>query len=117
MHAVQQLQLELADARERGGTFADESCVSQENLKDVSQFGQSNGNQLDINGGGTSGGNTGAVPNGNSDDISSFASAGNASNQVAFVGCCGLIRSASSSNALHFGVVALLELFSIIGIC
>nr|XP_023921364.1 golgin subfamily A member 6-like protein 2 [Quercus suber] len=47
--------------------------------QDVSQFGQSNGNQLDANGGGgTSGGNSGVLPNGNSDNVSSFASTGNA---------------------------------------
>ncbi|KAF3432755.1 hypothetical protein FNV43_RR23857 [Rhamnella rubrinervis] len=82
LHTVQQLQLKLADARERSGTLTDELRISQENSKDVSQFGQSNGNQLDMNGGGTSGGNTGPIPNGNSDNISSFASAGNASTQI-----------------------------------
>ncbi|GMY07603.1 hypothetical protein FCV25MIE_02842 [Fagus crenata] len=82
MHTIQQLQLELADARERSGTYSDESRISQTNSKDVSQFGQSNGNQLDANGGGgTSGGNSGVLPNGNSDNVSSFASTGNASTQ------------------------------------
>ena len=83
MHTIQQLQLELADARERSGTYSDESRISQTNSKDVSQFGQSNGNQLDANGGGgTSGGNSGVLPNGNSDKVSSFASTGNAPAQV-----------------------------------
>ena len=83
MHTIQQLQLELADARERSGTYSDESRISQTNSKDVSQFGQSNGNQLDSNGGGgTSGGNSGVLPNGNSDNVSSFASTGNAPAQV-----------------------------------
>ncbi|XP_048325351.1 uncharacterized protein LOC107414965 isoform X3 [Ziziphus jujuba] len=85
MHTIQQLQLELADARERSGTFTDESRISQENSKDVSQFSQTNGSQLDMNGGGTSGGSTGALPNGNSDNISSFVSAGNASTQIEHV--------------------------------
>lgn len=100
MHTVQQLQLELADARERSGTFTDELRISQENSKDVSQFGHSNGNQLDTNGGGTSVGNTGAVPNGNSDNVSSFASAGNASTQVTeFSGdCYGFLRSVQSAD-------------------
>ena len=75
--------IELADARERSGTYSDESRISQTNSKDVSQFGQSNGNQLDANGGGgTSGGNSGVLPNGNSDNVSSFASTGNAPAQV-----------------------------------
>uniref|UniRef100_A0A6P3ZJJ5 uncharacterized protein LOC107414965 isoform X1 n=1 Tax=Ziziphus jujuba TaxID=326968 RepID=A0A6P3ZJJ5_ZIZJJ len=85
MHTIQQLQLELADARERSGTFTDESRISQENSKDVSQFSQTNGSQLDMNGCGTSGGSTGALPNGNSDNISSFVSAGNASTQIEHV--------------------------------
>ncbi|CAL8128102.1 unnamed protein product [Prunus armeniaca] len=79
MHSVQQLQLELADARERSGTYTDESRTAQSNSKDASQFGQNNGNQLDMN---TSSGNTGAIPNGNSDDVQSFPSTGNASTQI-----------------------------------
>ncbi|XP_008234666.1 PREDICTED: uncharacterized protein LOC103333581 isoform X5 [Prunus mume] len=79
MHSIQQLQLELADARERSGTYTDESRIAQSNSKDASQFGQNNGNQLDMN---TSSGNTGAIPNGNSDDVQSFPSTGNASTQI-----------------------------------
>lgn len=79
MHSIQQLQLELADARERSGTYTDESRIAQSNSKEASQFGQNNGNQLDMN---TSSGNTGAIPNGNSDDVQSFPSTGNASTQV-----------------------------------
>lgn len=79
MHSIQQLQLELADARERSGTYTDESRIAQSNSKDASQFGQNNGNQLDMN---TSSGNTGAIPNGNSDDVQSFPSPGNASTQI-----------------------------------
>ncbi|KAK9994869.1 hypothetical protein SO802_024572 [Lithocarpus litseifolius] len=33
MHTIQQLQLELADARERSGTYSDESRISQTNSK------------------------------------------------------------------------------------
>ncbi|XP_048421351.1 uncharacterized protein LOC103951599 isoform X2 [Pyrus x bretschneideri] len=79
MHTVQQLQLELADARERSGTYTDESCMAQSNSKDASQFGQNNGNQLDMN---TSNGNTGPFQNGNSDDVPSFPSTGNTSAQI-----------------------------------
>ncbi|KAM1407572.1 hypothetical protein ACFX2F_002132 [Malus domestica] len=79
VHTVQQLQLELADARERSGAYTDESRMTQSNSKDASQFGQNNGNQLDMN---TSNGNTGPLQNGNSDDVSSFASTGNASTQI-----------------------------------
>lgn len=82
MHTIQQLQLELAEARERNGTFTDESRISQENNKDASQYGQNDGNQLEMNGGGTSGGSAVALPNGNSDNGTSFGSTGNSSNQI-----------------------------------
>lgn len=82
LHTIQQLHLELADARERSGTYNGESRLSQTNSKDVSQFVQSNGNQLDGNRGGTSGGNSGVLPNGNSDNVTSFASTDNASTQT-----------------------------------
>ena len=85
MHTIQQLQLELAEARERNGTFTDESRISQENNKDASQYGQNDGNQLEMNGGGTSGGSAVALPNGNSDNVTSYASTGNASSQVNFL--------------------------------
>ncbi|KAF5731283.1 hypothetical protein HS088_TW19G00890 [Tripterygium wilfordii] len=83
VHAVQQLQLELADARERRGTFNDEAHVSQSNSNDVSQFSHNNINHLDVNGGGGgSNANTGALPNAIVDNMSSFASTGNGSTQT-----------------------------------
>ncbi|KAF5442664.1 hypothetical protein F2P56_035298 [Juglans regia] len=82
LHTIQQLQLELTDARERSGTYSDESGLSQKNSKDVSQFGQGNGNQRDADGGGTSGGNSGVLSSGNSGSASSFASSGNPSTQT-----------------------------------
>ena len=83
LYTVQKLQLELADARENGGTFTEESRISQENSKDVSQYGQNDGNHLEVNGNGTSGGSTGTLPNGNSDNVTSFGS-GNPSTQVLY---------------------------------
>ncbi|XP_059628955.1 uncharacterized protein LOC132271552 isoform X2 [Cornus florida] len=82
MHAIQQLQIELANARERIGICTDESHVSQENLKDVSQFGQNNGSRLDVNGNGTPDGSSGVFQHKNTENISSFVSAGTASNQT-----------------------------------
>ncbi|KAK1554910.1 hypothetical protein Q3G72_026251 [Acer saccharum] len=82
LHTIQQLQHELADARERNGTFTDESHISQKDSKDVSQFGQNNGNQLDVNGGGAMNTNSGVLPNGNGDNAASFVSSGNASTQT-----------------------------------
>ncbi|XP_022138130.1 uncharacterized protein LOC111009376 isoform X2 [Momordica charantia] len=79
MHTLQQLQLELADARERSGTYNDESNISQTNSNDASQYGQSNGNQL---GGAASTGNNGALSNGNSENVPSFNLTGNTSVQA-----------------------------------
>ncbi|XVF12744.1 hypothetical protein REPUB_Repub08aG0145900 [Reevesia pubescens] len=78
LHTIHQLQLELADIRERNGTFTDESHISQANSKDLYQFGQNNGNQVDSNGSDATNTNTGAISNGASDNVQSFASAGNA---------------------------------------
>ncbi|XP_010048647.1 uncharacterized protein LOC104437401 isoform X1 [Eucalyptus grandis] len=71
VHAMQQLQLELADLRERCGSFTDESRIPQTNMKDASQFGQINDNQLDSNG---SSGNTVALSSDNSGSASSNGS-------------------------------------------
>ncbi|XP_022974326.1 nipped-B-like protein B isoform X1 [Cucurbita maxima] len=79
VHALQQLQLELADARERSGTYNDESNISQTNSKDVPQYGQTNSNQL---GGAASTGNNGALSSGNSENVPSFNLTGNSSIQV-----------------------------------
>ncbi|KAL3574684.1 hypothetical protein D5086_022785 [Populus alba] len=87
LHTVQQLQFELADARERSGSYADESHLSQSNTKDESNFIQNNGNQLDVNGTAASIASNGALSNGNADNAQSFASTGNAhqTNHVAGV--------------------------------
>ncbi|XP_020236764.1 uncharacterized protein LOC109816249 isoform X2 [Cajanus cajan] len=86
LHAIQQLQLELADARERSGTYNDDSRMSQMNSKNnVTQFGQENGSQFDLNGGNASGGNNGLLPSESTDNGPSFASTGNASIQTEHV--------------------------------
>ncbi|CAI0452645.1 unnamed protein product [Linum tenue] len=79
VHTIQQLQMELAD---RTGSYLDESRFSQTNSKDSTKFGQTSGNQLDVNGSGTSNANNGAHSNGVADSVSSFASSGNAANQT-----------------------------------
>ncbi|KAI5405439.1 uncharacterized protein LOC127081462 isoform X2 [Lathyrus oleraceus] len=82
LHTIQQLQLELADARERTGTYNDDSRISQISSKsNVAQYGQENGNQFDLNGGTASGGNTGLLTNENSDNGPSFSTSGNQSVQ------------------------------------
>lgn len=82
LHTIQQLQLELADVRERSGTYSDESRTAQTNLKDASHFGQSNGSHLEVNGGGAPAGNSAGIPNGNGENVSSFNSTGNTSTQA-----------------------------------
>ncbi|XVE58288.1 hypothetical protein DITRI_Ditri04bG0158400 [Diplodiscus trichospermus] len=76
-HTIHQLQLELADARGRNSSYTDESHISQANSKDLSQYGQNNGNQVDSNGSGTTNATTAVISNGASDNVQSFASAGN----------------------------------------
>ncbi|KAJ6340725.1 hypothetical protein OIU77_008475 [Salix suchowensis] len=85
LHTIQQLQLELADARERSGSYTDETHLSQSNPKDVSSFSQNNGNQLDVNGTTASNANNGALQNGNADNAPSFASTVNVPNQTSHV--------------------------------
>ncbi|MED6210030.1 hypothetical protein PIB30_060213 [Stylosanthes scabra] len=83
LNAIQQLQIELADIRERSGTYHEDSQMSQMNSKkNVTQFGQENGNQFDYNGSNASGGNNGLIPNEGSDNVPPFASSGNASIQT-----------------------------------
>lgn len=81
LHTVKQLQLELADSRERSGTYTDESRA-QTTSKDTPQFGQNNGGQLDSNGSGTLTANSGVLPNGNADNIPSFVSSGSPPTQA-----------------------------------
>ncbi|OVA14768.1 hypothetical protein BVC80_1819g95 [Macleaya cordata] len=80
LQAIQQLQLELAEARERSGVYTDESYMVHANTKEASTFGQNKGTQL--NDGATLSGNTGVVPNGNVDDFTAFASTGNGSTKT-----------------------------------
>lgn len=73
---MQQLQLELADAREKSGSY------SQINSKDASEVGQSNGSLLEVNGNGTPGENSASLLNGNVEGASSFVPGGNMPTQV-----------------------------------
>ncbi|XP_022878465.1 uncharacterized protein LOC111396290 isoform X3 [Olea europaea var. sylvestris] len=73
---MQQLQLELADAREKSGSY------SQINSKDASEVGQSNGSLLEVNGNGTPGENSASLLNGNVEVASSFVPGGNMPTQT-----------------------------------
>ncbi|XP_057454201.1 uncharacterized protein LOC130745820 isoform X2 [Lotus japonicus] len=78
LHTIQQLQLELADSRERSGAYNDDSRMSQINSNNnVNQYGQENASQFDLNGGNASGGNNGLHPNESSDNVPPFASTSN----------------------------------------
>ncbi|KAK8560953.1 hypothetical protein V6N13_026388 [Hibiscus sabdariffa] len=77
LHTIHQLQFELAAARERNSSYADESHASQTKSEDVSQFGKSNGNQVDSNGSVLTN-NAWVISNGASDSVQSFTSDGNA---------------------------------------
>lgn len=82
-NAVHQLQLELADARERSGAYNDDSRMSQTSSKqNESQFLQDNGNQFDVNGSSSASGNNGLLPNNNSENGLPLVSTGNAPIQV-----------------------------------
>ncbi|XP_068483557.1 stress response protein NST1 isoform X4 [Phaseolus vulgaris] len=86
LHTIQQLQLELADARERSGAYNDDSRMSQMNSKsNATQFGHENGSQFDLNGSNASGGNNGLLPNESTDNGVPFSSTGNASIQTEHV--------------------------------
>ncbi|KAF3626752.1 hypothetical protein FXO38_29088 [Capsicum annuum] len=78
MH-MQQLQLELAEAR--GGTYSDGSQVSNLNSKDASHLGQNNGSQLNASGSSTPGESSIGLQNGNVENAPSFASTRNVSTQ------------------------------------
>lgn len=77
MH-MQQLQLELAEAR--GGAYSDGSQVSNLNSKDSSHLGQSNGSQLNASGSSTPGESSIGLQNGTVENAP-FASTGNVTTQ------------------------------------
>ncbi|KAK8518354.1 hypothetical protein V6N12_017503 [Hibiscus sabdariffa] len=76
LHTIHQLQFELAAARERNSSYADESHASQTKSEDISQFGKSNGNQVDSNGS-VSTNNAWVISNSASDSVQPLTSDGN----------------------------------------
>ncbi|PIA48790.1 hypothetical protein AQUCO_01300014v1 [Aquilegia coerulea] len=78
LQAIQQLQLELAEARQRSGIYTDESSIDRANSEEASSFGQTKGTQFTVNEDGTISSNPRVVPNGNLDDYQPFAAFGNA---------------------------------------
>ncbi|XP_071725249.1 uncharacterized protein [Rutidosis leptorrhynchoides] len=80
IHTIQQLQLELAGARDRSGTYTEKSRMSHIS-NDGAQFGQTNETNLDLNGSAATSTNAEVLPNGSVENIQSFASTDNASIQ------------------------------------
>lgn len=77
---IQQLQLELADVREKSGSNLDGSHTSQTNLKDASELEQSKSSQLEVIGDDPPSANGGNIQTGNSES----APGGNTLSQVEY---------------------------------
>lgn len=79
LQVIQQLQLELAEARERSGVYADDLVRAASKTKEALPRSQNKGNQISVNGGAPLSGNTSVYPNGNVEDFQVVASTGNGS--------------------------------------
>ncbi|KAI3704823.1 hypothetical protein L1987_75052 [Smallanthus sonchifolius] len=95
LHALQQIHLELSEAKEKSGTYSDEARATQKILQDTSHFGHSKKSEQEGNGGSSPSDISMALQNGNADIVSSFASTGNALTQT------NQIPSAQMAHALH----------------
>ncbi|XP_023771737.1 uncharacterized protein LOC111920395 isoform X3 [Lactuca sativa] len=69
LHTLQQLEIELSEARERNGTISDGTRTSH--VKDVSHFVHNNGSQLEGRGGNSPAGDSRGVQNGDAEIVSS----------------------------------------------
>ncbi|RZC84653.1 hypothetical protein C5167_047440 [Papaver somniferum] len=79
LQVIQQLQLELAEARKRSGVYADDLVRAASKTKEALAHTQNKGNQISVNGGSPRNGNTSAYLNGNVEDFQAVASTGNVS--------------------------------------
>lgn len=70
-HALQQLEIELAETKEKSGTNSDGSRTTQPNGKDVSHFVHGNGSQLEASGGSSPAGDSRVLQNGEAEIVSS----------------------------------------------
>ncbi|XP_024968985.1 uncharacterized protein LOC112508550 [Cynara cardunculus var. scolymus] len=70
MHTLQQLEIELSEARERSGTYSDGSRTTQTHVKDTSHFLHSNGSQLEASGGSSPAGDSRGLQNGDAEIVS-----------------------------------------------
>ncbi|RRT83428.1 hypothetical protein B296_00014355, partial [Ensete ventricosum] len=79
LQAIQQLQLELAEARKKNGNYEDGSRVTQENSSDSSSY---NGNQINVIDGGKSNGHLGFASNGSVDGTSPVVLSSSSSSKI-----------------------------------
>lgn len=79
MQAIQQLQVELAEARGKSGIYKDGGQVTHENSMDSSSY---NGNQVNLNDGGKANGHLQFTSNASVEGTSSYVSAANSSSKV-----------------------------------
>lgn len=79
LQAIQQLQLELAEARKKNGNYEDGSQITHENSTDSSSY---NGNQINVIDGGKSNGHLGFASNGSVDGTSSHVLSSSSSSKV-----------------------------------
>ncbi|KAI3756967.1 hypothetical protein L6452_04499 [Arctium lappa] len=70
LHTLQQLEIELSEARERSGTYSDGSRTTQTNVKDASHFLHSNGSPLEASGGSSPAGDSRGLQNGDAEIVS-----------------------------------------------
>nr|XP_043615124.1 uncharacterized protein LOC122587110 isoform X2 [Erigeron canadensis] len=70
LHALQQLETELSEARDKNGTN-DRSHTTQTKIKDVSHFVHSNGSQLEVSGGNSPAGDLRGLQNGDAEAAAS----------------------------------------------
>ncbi|THU54050.1 hypothetical protein C4D60_Mb10t20930 [Musa balbisiana] len=79
LQAIQQLQLELAEARKKNGNYEDGSRITHENSTDSSSY---NGNQINVIDGGKSNGHLGFASNGSVDGTSSHVLSSSSSSKI-----------------------------------
>lgn len=82
MQTVQQLQQELAEAREHNSVYTEDSRMIHENSKDATPYAHDNGNQSNVNKSTALNSNSGILPHGNIERVPPFVSADNPSTKV-----------------------------------
>ncbi|KAK9122269.1 hypothetical protein Syun_019886 [Stephania yunnanensis] len=92
---IHQLQLELAEARERNGIYTDESRMTHAESRDASQYSPNKGNQFNLNESTALTGNSEVLPNGNVENGLPFVSAGNASSKAEHAAGVPIVPSSS----------------------